>query len=298
MSHIYTMRMPSHPLARAQMSNVAGGSHTGQRSAPEFTPAEMDPTLVDCTFSEDTLSDKRTTLYRVLDGNGRAIGHGTTQASACVAAFRTLRGEAAVPAHYDSSLRNCVFRVDAVHGQAIQTVVDDCNNVIGRGNTRQDAAQQAAFNQLRLKDPVSLSLPEFARLCIGLTVRVVRGKSGHASNGKPRLEFDAAALRMGDSGAIELRKAIELECQQTNAEFNPVEMAAWCDGRYMEIMAGEVFNGHTHHAPLRNGQHLIFRTYDAPAYGDCMAHIHKQLIEAAQCEASLPTSVQREHEPG
>lgn len=230
-------------------------------------PSFFSDVLRGCTFECDG-PDQPT---RVLDATGRVIGIGATKVSACVLAERSRLAEMLPPSHYHPALEGCHFGIEDSGGRPMRTVLDASRVVLGVGVGKLDAAAQAVRTLLSRSRPMDLTMAEFGLICTAVTVEVVRGKSGRATQGEPYLRIDTRAC---DDSAGRLRAAVARELRHRGGGI------AGLEARVQELLRAHVFDGLVHHVMLGNGECLVWRRFDAPSARLCFEHVYRLLWDA------------------
>lgn len=239
---------------------------------------DADPVLRGCHF------EVHGPLTKVIDATGRILGLGPNRSKACLIAARARRAEVLPPEAYFPALAGCHFGIHYQAGAAVRVVMDTERRVLGAGIGKEDAARYAARSLLGRRPVDTLSDDEFALLCTVVTVDVLRGKSGRAATGKPRLGIDAREVRRTEQ-LVALREALAREASTSPGEVP--QTAPRVDLRMEHVLDETLALGLDteepqdawRHCALGNGEHVILRRLDAPALRICIDRLRQQLSQ-------------------
>lgn len=269
------------PAMRASVLNPAGPDAAAPTSAtPSLTP--LPQPLGDCVVLHEQVQGR--TLLRIVDPHMRTLGYGLQLDRAVQMALRARQANDQTPQRYSARLAGCSFRRDSdERGHARFLVLDAYGRVLAAHADQDQACRDAERELLRYEPATELSMQEFAKLCTTLTVEVVRGASGRAKSGEPRLQHLDSLSGLREVLARQYRRRAPEFGQEAHLCAVPLGVL---NARTDAFLREHVFDTETLqvHPVELDGEYVVLRTPQAPPAARCVVMAHNYLIALAHQE--------------
>jgi hypothetical protein len=246
----------------------------------------LPPELHDCVVLQEDVAGRQ--LLRIVDAQARTLGCGLNLERAVQMAIRSRQSRAHTPERYSPRLAGCSFQRESHStlsppspGAARVLVLDSYGRVLAAHADAAAACRDAEREVLRYQPADSLALDDFAKLCTTLTVQVVRGASGKAKRGEPRLQHLDSLAGLREALARQYRRRAPEFGQEPHHCAVPLDVL---NARTEAFLAEHGFDSQARqvHPVDLDGEFIVLRTREAPEPRRCIAMAHDYLIALAQ----------------